>query len=101
MKRQKFTLSSLVIVAGLLFLVSCKKDYVCSCVQTNTEPAYSYNGEDHPALIRVNTITNTFKSLKKNAESGCKQAEYIHTTISPLSAQGQGPIVETFTCELK
>jgi hypothetical protein len=101
MKKIENNLLRLAVVAGLLFLVSCKKDYTCSCVQTNTEPAYSYNGQDHPAVIRVNTITNTFKSKKKDAESGCKQGEYIHSYLSPYAAQGQGPIVETLTCELK
>jgi hypothetical protein len=101
MKRLKFNLSGIAVAAGLLFLVSCKKDYTCICTQTNTEPAYSYNGQDHQAIVRVNTITNTFKSKKKDAESGCKQGEYIHSYLSPYAAQGQGPIVETLTCELK
>jgi hypothetical protein len=100
MKNKKFNLLILILVAGLLFSVSCKKNYTCTCVQTHTEPAYSYNGVDHPADIRINTVTNTFKSTKKDSESGCKMGESINSYPSPYAAQGQGPIVDEVSCEL-
>jgi hypothetical protein len=100
MKTKKLNLSSLIVVAGLLFFVSCKKNYTCTCVQTYNAPAYTYNGVDHPADIRINTFTNTFKSTKKDSESGCKMGESIHSYPSTYEAQGQGPTVETVTCEL-
>ena len=94
-------LNHFVLFLGIVLICSCKKQYTCGCVQTVAVPAYSYNGQDYPEQITINSFTNTFKSKKKDAESGCKQGESIKSYPSPYAAWGQGPTVETVTCELK
>lgn len=94
-------LSISLILIGLSGLNSCKKDFVCQCVQTVTVPAYTYNNQTYPQQVTINTITNTFKSKKKDAVSGCKQSESIRSYPSPYAAQGQGPTIEALTCDLK
>ncbi len=101
MKRKEIKIILPIILVGLLWMVSCKKNYTCSCLQTVTVPAYTNGGVYHPEQITMNTITNTFTSTKKDSESGCKMGESIHSYTSPYEAQGQGPTVETVTCELK
>ena len=59
----------LLLLLGIVFLGSCKKEYTCGCVQTVTVPAYTYNGQDYPEQITINSFTNTFKSKKKDADS--------------------------------
>ncbi len=99
--KYKFSLL-LIAISGLFILQSCKKDYVCQCVQVVTVPAYTnINGQYVPEQVTINSVTNTFKSKKKYAESGCKQGESIHSYPSPYASQGQGPTVEVVTCELK
>lgn len=89
------------ILFSIAVLSSCKKDYVCECVQTVTVPAYTYNNQTYPQQVTINSITNPFKSKKKDAESGCKQGESIRSYPSPYAAYGQGPTIEVITCELK
>jgi len=101
MNRQKFILMHLAIIAGLLLMVSCKKTYTCSCLQTVTVPAYTNGGQNYPEQITMNTVTNSFTSTKKDSESGCKMGESVRSYPSPYAEQGQGPTVETVTCELK
>jgi hypothetical protein len=92
----------LILLAMMIFVfASCKKNYTCQCLQTVTVPAYTFNGQYHPEQITTNTITNTFKSKPKEAESGCNMGESIRSYSSPYVAQGQGPTVEIVTCELK
>ena len=101
MKNSKIAITYAAVVISCLSLVSCKKDYSCQCVQTITVPAYTYNNQTYPQQVTINTITNTFKSKKKDAESGCKQGESIRSYPSPYAAQGQGPTIEALTCDLK
>jgi hypothetical protein len=100
-KRQRLNLTRLAVMAGLLLLVSCKKNYTCSCLQTVTVPAYTNGGQYYPEQITMNTVTNTFKSTKKDSESGCKMGESVNSYPSPYAAIGQGPTLEIVTCELK
>lgn len=89
----------MLIMMGLV--VACKKNYTCSCLQTVTYPAYSYNGEDHPQEVIMNSFTNTYKSKKKEAESDCKMGESVKTYPSTYAQWGQAPTTEVVTCELK
>jgi hypothetical protein len=101
MTTRKVYLLCTIIFLGLL-TSSCKKEYVCQCVSVYTEPAYTNsNGQYVPQVVRIYTITNTFKSKKKYAESGCKRGESITSYPSPNAGQGQGSITEVVTCELK
>jgi hypothetical protein len=101
MKNKTMILSRIAVFSGLLLLFSCKKDYTCQCTQIVTVPAYTNGGQNYPQQVTVNSITNTFKSKKKDSESGCKQGESIRSYPSPYAAQGQGATVEIVTCELK
>jgi hypothetical protein len=99
MRRNLFLI---LIFGSVLLFLSCKKDYVCQCVQVVTVPGYTNsNGQYVPEQVYVNSVTNTFKSKKKYAESGCKQGESIHSYPSTYASLGQGPTVEVVTCELK
>jgi len=90
------------VILAVVALYSCKKNYTCQCVQVYTVPAFTTNdGQYHPEEITVNTITNVFKSKKKDAESGCKMGESFNTYPSPYSSQGQGQSTEVVSCELK
>lgn len=95
------TKAVLTVLLGATFLLSCKKDYVCECVQIHTVPAYENNGQYYPEQINISTIINSFKSKKKDAEAGCKMGESFNSYPSPYAAQGQGQTTEIVTCELK
>lgn len=86
---------------GFIIIISCKKEYTCGCVQIVTVPAYTYGGEVHPQQVTINSFSNTFKSKKKDAESGCKQGESFNSYPSTYADQGQGPTTEIVTCELQ
>ena len=101
MNRSLIRLSNTLLFAGLISLVSCKKEYACECVQTVTTPAYTNNGTVHPQEITVNSVTNSFKSTKENADSACKQGESITSYPSPYASIGQGQTLETVSCSLK
>ncbi len=95
-----YTFVKIALPVGILFLFSCKKNYNCYCVQTVVIPGYEYMGETHPQETSVNSFSNTFKSKRKNAESTCKSSERVRTYSSSYEAYGQGPTVETISCEL-
>lgn len=86
---------------GIILLCSCKKDYTCDCTQIVTVPSYTYNGQNYQGSTNISTVTNSFKSKKKDAEAGCKMGESFNSYPSPYAAQGQGQTTEIVTCELK
>lgn len=88
-------------VLGLLLITSCKKNYTCSCLQTVTVPAYTYNGQNYPQQISFNTFTNYFEAKEKEAESICNYGESVNSYPSTYAAQGQGQTIETISCEIK
>ncbi|MBL0316773.1 MAG: hypothetical protein IPP69_13815 [Flavobacteriales bacterium] len=98
MKKTVENLSKTIFICTSIFMVSCKKDYVCKCVQTVTVPGYTNGSTVYPQQVIVNSVTNTFQSKPKEAESGCNQGEYINSYPSPYESVGQGPTVETVTC---
>jgi hypothetical protein len=101
MKKQALLLSRMAGIAGILFLSSCKKDYACECVVTVSVPGYTIDGETFPPLVTTSSVTNTFKSKKKDAEAGCNQGESVTSYTSPFVFEGQGETVESVTCSLK
>lgn len=88
-------------ILGLTSLYSCKKDYACVCTQVVTVPGYTYDGQNYQGSTNISTVTNSFKSKKKDAEAGCKMGESFNSYPSPYAAQGQGQTTEIVTCELK
>lgn len=97
MKKSLYLINALAIIT---ILTSCKKEYTCSCLQTYTEPGYSYNGQNYQQYTTINSVNFSYKAKKKDAESVCKKNEYVKTYPATYAAQGQGPFVETFTCEM-
>lgn len=74
----------IIIVTGLAFLLaSCKKEYVCECVDTDY-----YDGSKTKA-------TYTFKETKANAKRNCDFIESIG------NQKYNGELYWESTCELK
>lgn len=86
---------------GVILLCSCQKVHTCVCTQIVTVPSHTYNGQDYQGSTNISTVTNSFKSKKKDAEAGCKIGESFNSYPSPYAAQGQGQTTEIVTCELK
>ncbi len=63
-------------------LASCKKDRVCTCTHTSTEPGYVSSTE----------ITTYLKAKKKDARAACSSHSYTPTG---------GTYVYTTSCDLK
>ncbi len=81
-----------------LAIVSCKKDYTCTCVQTSTTTAYTQYGVYHPQSITASTFRNTFKAKKDEAESICNNWE--STTINSYgSGESHRTMSTIVSCE--
>lgn len=88
------------LVLALSFtLVSCKKNYTCSCVQTVTTTAYTQYGTYYPQKTTANTFKNFLKNTEDKAESACKNFENFR-----MDNYGSGESYRTTTesteCEL-
>jgi len=81
-------------------LLSCKKDYTCSCVQTYTTTAYVQYGTHHPQSTTVSSFSNTYKAKKDEAESICKKSESLNIQ-NYGSGESFRTATETVTCEVK
>lgn len=98
MKKSVYLILS--IIAIVLFS-ACKKNYVCTCTTTLTEPAYTYNGVYYEGSTDQTIEQETYKVRKKeSAEAECSFKEYEITPSSPNAAQGQGESTEVKECEL-
>ena len=83
------------IILPILFLFSCKKNYVCECnVVKQTTASYATFPES-----RYTTITNLDKVSKNNAKQQCK--DKVTTTNYQNSNNVNQTSIETFDCELK
>lgn len=89
------------LVAGvaLLGLTSCKKDYICTCVEKATTPAHEFNGESIPEITNT-TITKDFKeTTKTDAESWCESKAGVEVDDQAV-AFGIPETTKTTTCNL-
>lgn len=92
---------SLFILTVLSFtLISCKKDYTCSCVQTIINSPKTQNANSLPESTIINNNSHPLRAKKGEAESKCKIDE-MNTTETFGSGNNQRVTTETVTCELK
>ncbi|WP_133122118.1 hypothetical protein [Brumimicrobium salinarum] len=82
-----------------LTLISCKKEYTCSCVQTVTTSAYEQYGTYHPQATTANTFSNTIKAKQDEVESKCKKGENLNIQTYG-TGEAQRTVTETVTCEV-
>lgn len=81
-------------------MISCKKDYTCTCVQTNVTTSYSEYGNYYPQTITSNTESNSLNSKKNDAASKCKKYDRINVETHG-DGNSQRTVTETVTCEIK
>ncbi len=88
-------------LAVLAVFTSCKKTYVCTCVTTVTEPAYTYNSVNYPGSVNESIEQETYEERKEsNAQVQCEFKEYVVQYASPNETQGQGLTTEAKVCDL-
>lgn len=80
-------------------LISCKKNYTCSCQQTYITTAYTQYGVYHPQSTTSSNFKNTYKEKEAVANTKCKDFERV--TINTYgSGESQRTATETIECEL-
>jgi hypothetical protein len=85
----------------LVGFFSCKKNYVCTCTTTTTEPSYTSNGVTYSGSTDQSIEQETYEENKKSsAEAACSFKEYEISLTSPNSAQGQAETTEVKECDL-
>ena len=96
--KKVFTLAAI----STLVLMSCKKDYVCECTQTVSEPAFSAGGQVVTSGSTTTTSTsNTINAKKNDAETSCISNNTTTTSPSPYSSFGQGETTTKVECAIK
>lgn len=92
---------SIFILTFLIFtLISCKKDFTCSCMQTNVTSAYSEYGNYYPETTTSETYSNSINSKKNESESNCKKSDGVSTETYG-SGVSQRTVTATVVCEIK
>lgn len=80
-------------------LISCKKDYTCSCQQTYITTGYTQYGVYHPQSTTSSNFKNTYKAKEDVAKTSCKNFERV--TINTYgSGESHRTATETVECEL-
>lgn len=76
-------MKKVIFTAGIaaLTLVSCKKDFTCSCESESTTPAYTMQGESVPAASAKSIGNTAITDTRKKAEQKCN--ELTKTTVVP------------------
>jgi hypothetical protein len=82
-----------------LTLVSCKKEYTCSCQQTYITTAYTQYGTYYPQSTTSNSFQNTFKGKEDEVTRNCKNFEKLSINTYG-SGQAQRTSTETVECVL-
>lgn len=82
-----------------LGLVSCKKEYTCSCLQTYITTAYTQYGTFHPQSTTASEFKNAYKGKDEDAKSFCRSFERINIDTYG-SGEAQRTATETVECEL-
>jgi hypothetical protein len=80
-------------------LVSCKKEYTCSCQQTYITTAYTQYGTYYPQSTTSNSFQNTFKDKEDGAIRKCKNIEKLSINTYG-TGQAQRTSTETVECVL-
>ncbi len=88
--------SLLIIGAALL---SCKKEYTCSCQQTYITTAYIQYGNYHPQSTISSSFKNTYKAKEDDARTSCKNFEKVAINTYG-TGESQRTATETVVCEL-
>lgn len=88
------------LVVLIVLTTSCKKDYTCSCVQTNTTTAYTQYGKFYPQKTDANTFKNTYRTRKKDeAITSCKNNESFRMDTYG-SGESQRTVTFDISCEV-
>lgn len=90
---------SLILLILSTTLVSCKKEYTCTCQQTYITTAYTQFGVFHPQSTSSSTFRNTFKAKKADAEQICRNSENLSINTYG-TGEAQRTATETVECEL-
>lgn len=80
-------------------LLSCKKDYTCSCEQTYVTTAYTQYGVFHPQSTTASTFKNSFKDKEDKAKKSCKNFENYQVDTYG-SGESQRTATTIVKCEL-
>jgi hypothetical protein len=80
-------------------IISCKKDYTCTCQQTYITTAYTQNGVYNPQSTTSSTFRNTYKMKEEKAESNCNGFEKVSINTYGSGAS-QRTSTETVECDL-
>lgn len=80
-------------------LLSCKKEYTCSCQQTVVTTPYIQFGVYYPQSTTSTGFKNTIKDKEDKAKSACKNYESVRINTWG-SGESQRTTTETVECEL-
>lgn len=98
----KKSILSIAVLASIVVLSSCKKDYACQCTTTCIEPAFSNGGSVNTAgNTTINNSSYFINDTEKKATSTCEGGSSSYTHTSSYSSYGQGNTICTIECTLK
>lgn len=80
-------------------LVSCTKEYTCSCQQTYVTTGYMQYGTYKPQTTTSSNFKNTFSGKEDDALKSCKNFEKL-TIDTYGSGESQRTATEIVECEL-
>ncbi len=84
-----------------LTLVSCKKDYACSCTSTTHQPEFSSGGTVYQQeSTTTSTSSTTIKDKKKDAKASCESKNGTSSVASPWAGAGAEPTTITVSCSI-
>ena len=86
---------------GALTLVSCKKDYTCTCTTTTTQPTFVYQG----VIVQNGSTTtasgsSTINDTKKEAKASCESQNGSSSVASPWASAGAEPTTVNVSCQI-
>lgn len=84
---------------GALTLVSCKKDYTCTCTSTTYTPEFSYGGSTYQDESTTTTSSSsTINDKKDDAKASCESKNGSSSVASPWASFGAEPTTITVSC---